>query len=229
LNAGASVEFSFEDRVIYTPLQLTCQKSANMRMVRLLLSFGCNPNHLALWAEDQQQLEGFETSWCRRYTAAPPQTVVQLNDLELARLLLEHGAQPDILSANIKQTALQVAVQNRNTDIMNLLMEYGADVNFAATGNGGVTALQLAAETGHLGMAILLVEKWADVNAARSGISSCTALEAAAANGKIDMVRFLKNVGVDLSETAGQYKRALILAFDHGFLGLRRELSSWLN
>jgi hypothetical protein len=66
-----------------------------------------------------------------------------------------------------------------------------------------------------------------DVNAPGAGIDGCTVLEAAAANGKLDFVQFLKNVGVDISETAGQYERALSLAYDHGYWALRRELLTW--
>ncbi|KAI9683458.1 MAG: hypothetical protein M1822_005998 [Bathelium mastoideum] len=230
LNAGASVEFYSEACVRHTPLQLTCALSADMQMIRLLLRFGCSPNHIALWAEGQQRSQRGE-SWLsqRRYKAAPLQAAAAKDNLEVVRLLPEHGAQPDITSEHTKQIALQLAVQNGNMDMMNLLLEYGADVNATATGDGGTIALQLAAERGYLGIAKLLVEKGADVNASGAGIRGYTALEAAAANGRLDFVQFLKNAGVDISRTAGQYERALSLAYDHGYWALRRELLTWLS
>ncbi|GKZ69169.1 hypothetical protein AnigIFM50267_004356 [Aspergillus niger] len=56
-----------------------------------------------------------------------------------------------------RRTALQHAVNNGNMDLINLLLDHGADVNSAPSEDGGATALQIAAIQGYLGIACKLL------------------------------------------------------------------------
>lgn len=60
------------------------------------------------------------------YTGLTPlMKTVFYNNIEMAKLLLEHGANPNIKD-KYGNTALKYAKEKDNTDIINLLLEYGA-------------------------------------------------------------------------------------------------------
>ncbi|RDH39067.1 hypothetical protein BDQ94DRAFT_164852 [Aspergillus welwitschiae] len=56
-----------------------------------------------------------------------------------------------------RRTALQHAVNNGNMDLINFLLDHGADVNSAPSEDGGATALRIAAIQGYLGIACKLL------------------------------------------------------------------------
>ena len=66
--------------------------------------------------------------------------------LEVARLLLESGADKD-LASNDGATALIMACYNGHLEVVRLLLESGTRKDLAT--NDGVTALFLASQNGH--------------------------------------------------------------------------------
>ncbi|CAK39685.1 ankyrin [Aspergillus niger ATCC 13496] len=98
-----------------------------------------------------------------------------------------------------RRTALQHAVNNGNMDLINFLLDHGADVNSASSEDGGATALQIAAIQGYLGIARKLLDLDADVNAAPARRNGRTALEGAAEHGRIDMLRLFFDEGASLT------------------------------
>ncbi|KAK1144989.1 hypothetical protein N8T08_004704 [Aspergillus melleus] len=128
-----------------------------------------------------------------------------------------------------RRTALQHAVNNGNMELIDLLLDHGADVNSAASEDGGATALQIAAIQGFLGIARKLIDLDADVNAAPAILNGRTALEGAAEHGRIDMLGLLLNEGALLVGDYGerQYRRAVELAEKNGQHAAARLVQSW--
>jgi len=149
---------------------------------------------------------------------------------EVLKVLLQHGANPNLTTRHCRHTALQTACRDGSLELCELLLEYGADVNSPPAKEFGATALQFAAIGGYVGIAHLLLDKGADVNAAPAECEGRTALEGAAEHGRIDMVQLLKNAGADISEAGqGQYERALQRASRNGHSALKALLRSYLS
>lgn len=117
---------------------------------------------------------------------------------QVANLLLEHGADPNIHSLNAMRVApLHSAVAGRHYDIASLLIAHGADVN--AIQADGFTPLMGAAQNGDLAMVQLLLDHGADVNArvdARAQqFANMTALDLAESARAYPVVERLKTHG----------------------------------
>jgi len=96
-------------------------------------------------------------------------------DVELAKLLMSHGADPNILSKD-RETTLMAASGTgfingyhrqrtpvERLELVKLLVEKGQDVN--AADNYGITPLMVAANLGNLEIVKYLVSKGADLSA----------------------------------------------------------------
>ena len=92
-------------------------------------------------------------------------------DFEMAVLLLDHDA---LVNAPTPEgaTALMMAVEAEDTNIVNLLLQRGAKVNAKIPGSL-ITALHLAARRGDLETVQQLCRKGADFNARTSSTSNC--------------------------------------------------------
>jgi len=87
--------------------------------------------------------------------------------------------------------ALHFAIDNKaeNLDVVNLLLEYGADINKETTSDG-LTPLIFAANRGHVNITKLLIDYGAKVDAAEYNNSN-TALHIACLNGESRIVEML--------------------------------------
>lgn len=121
-----------------------------------------------------------------------------------------------IYSEGSLRNPLQRAIEKSGEhaeEIVDILLDAGADANCPAHRWTSATALQIACITGKLGLARRLIRLGADGNAPRALVNGRTCLEGAAEHGRLDMVQFLLNVGV---KTTGayrvQYVRAILFA-----------------
>jgi ankyrin repeat protein len=148
---------------------------------------------------------------------------------DILEMLLRRRANPNATTMHCRHTALQIACRDGSLELVELLLEYGADVNAPPAERHGATALQFAAIGGYLGIAHLLLEMGADVNAVPALFEGRTAFEGAAEHGRVDMVQLLRNAGADITEAGGQFERALERATKNGHLAVRSLLRSYLS
>ena len=132
---------------------------------------------------------------CRRAAAweAQPDVVAGVDNALVVEFLQDNGAGRGLENlANM--SALLVAAREGRTDLLNVFLLYGADIN--SRDWAGRTPLMLAAQYGQIHAAKLLLERGADINAAdpygRSAVSC-------AAKGKHrEVVELLTSHGADM-------------------------------
>ncbi len=127
----------------------------------------------------------------------------QVSIAESMELFLLKGCNPnsivsEIWSPPIRLTALLVAVGTRDALKVELLLRYGADINFPTSGPIKRTPLQKAAEIGSIDIVELLIRNGAEVNAPAARRSGATALQLAAIGGYIPIACELLNLKADV-------------------------------
>jgi ankyrin repeat protein len=90
----------------------------------------------------------------------PLSSAASLNRVEIVKLLLNHGANPNIADSE-NDTPLMAACHHGNIEIVSMLLAAGADVNAAET-RYGYTPLASAVQKGHIGIVRILLDKGAD-------------------------------------------------------------------
>ena len=142
------------------------------------------------------------------------QLVLAANEGKLAKAqsLLSQGADVNMESPLLKTTALMSAVIMNHPDIVQVLLEHGADAN-TKTSNG-LTALTMAA-LGHTEIVKLLLSHGADMNA-KDAMMGDTALIAAAQSGHLDSVQILFEHGADVNARDNAGMTALTIATMRG-------------
>ncbi|KAI1390052.1 uncharacterized protein F4822DRAFT_222470 [Hypoxylon trugodes] len=95
-------------------------------------------------------------------------------------------------------TAFSYAINTKNPEIVQLFIDYGADINKPASFDIRRTPLQKAAEVNNLDIVRLLLDKGADVNAPPARFNGATALQFAAINGNLEMATLLLEQGAQL-------------------------------
>ena len=138
----------------------------------------------------------------------------QRGDIAVAKMLLARGADMVEKGKDKKgrmhgRTALMHAAWHGRGDMVNFLIENGADVNAAGV-LSGETALINAARRGHTDIVRLLIIKGADIDKADD--SGVTPLMEAALRGHASMVRLLLQDGADIHLANKKGETALQLA-----------------
>jgi len=140
-------------------------------LIKKLLDAGADPNALINSTPRARMREGSP----RLVYATTLMRAALAGDVELAKLLMSHGADPNILSKD-RETTLMAACGTgfingyhrqrtpvERLELVKLLVEKGQDVN--AADNYGITPLMVAANLGDLEVVKYLVSKGADLSA----------------------------------------------------------------
>ncbi len=129
---------------------------------------------------------------------------VKKSNLAAVEAALKAGANINYAD-ELDWTALTYAAR-RDTDIVRILIDAGADVNCADV--HGNSALMWATNAGHIDIVRLLLEQGADVNHADN--NGNTALIWAARHGHEDIARMLIGHGADINHTDNNGDTALM-------------------
>ncbi len=136
---------------------------------------------------------------------------VSTNNVEIVRLLLSAGANPNITDEE-KQTPLMMLYSDANMEIFNLLLHSGAKVN--SKDSEGQTVLMNVAENGNVEMLKSLLRAGAKIN--RSDNEGKTALIYAVQSGDIEKVKVLLSSGAEIGLKDKEGKTALNYAVENG-------------
>jgi len=168
-----------------TPHGLTALQAAviseNLELVQLLIDRGANPNSPGAQFNGLTALEA----------------AVDIQNTRLVQTLLAAGAEANRASSGF--TSLQRAARNGDNDLICLLLDHGADINWPAANACGLTALQAATKFGHYSTVQLLLANGADANAPACYIGGSTALQAAARGGYLHIAEVLLKNGASVN------------------------------
>ncbi|MGL5955869.1 MAG: ankyrin repeat domain-containing protein [Brevinema sp.] len=142
----------------------------------------------------------------------------------IVQLLLDRGANPN-LSAQSKGisniTPLMIAAQQGPLEIVQEIINYGADINAVTT--SGVTALMSAIKNQRGDIVQCLLSQNADINLAttQGEITNITALMIATQTGNIEITKQLLNSPkINIQRTDSTGKNALIYAYISGNISM---------
>ncbi|PMD32646.1 ankyrin, partial [Hyaloscypha variabilis F] len=157
------------------------------------------------------------------------QFAVQHGSLELVKMLLQRGANPNATPVEGKRLAsadaLALAIERGDVQLVAILISAGANINQPPSQNQGIAALQAAAIFGQIEILRSLLSNRAEINARRAYFDGRTALEGAAENGRLDTVQLLLDYGVDTDQKGRvQYIRATVFAHRMGYAAVERVL-----
>jgi ankyrin repeat protein len=140
----------------------------------------------------------------------PLLTAADRGDIEIATLLIAHGAQTDFANDADVDTAVHQAARGGHIDVLKLLLAKGAKVD--AKGVNQSTPLLLAAADDHNDCVEFLLSKGADPNT--GDIEGCTPLHYAANVGYTAPIETLLAHGADINRKnkAGQTPLQFIIA-----------------
>jgi ankyrin repeat protein len=188
-------------------------------------------------------LHDFITSrggWERRTPLGSAIMKDQGKHLEMVQMFLEAGSDIDItdhvrailpssdLFITISETALLVAVETGNLQMVHLLVNYGAMVNRPATMGVKRTPLQKAVEIGSFDIAQYLLSHGAEINALPARSGGATALQLAAIGGYIGIAELLLNSGANPNAAAAKVngRTAIEGAAEYGRIDMLRLLTN---
>jgi ankyrin repeat protein len=127
----------------------------------------------------------------------PLHIAICVGDLDIFRLLLSRGADPNFTSGD-SETALAAAARHQQATMLKELLDHGADPNLQEA-----TAVVSAAQCGYIEGMVMLMNHGADIHA-QEGIPG-KALHGAAHSAQINMVKLLLDKGVDVNSFGGEY------------------------
>ena len=182
----------------------------HLDFISLLLENGANPNLRMASSTETRTI--FTHQWLREEGATPFLRAAQSSDLELMKLLLQYGADPNI-NTSVGVTPLMVAAgiawvegvtfewsEQANRETIQMLIEIGNDVN-AQDREDGRTALMGAAHKGRNYAVQMLVDAGADLSLRDIGSRDSVYQLAGTTWQAIDYAEGLVRVGVQSTES----------------------------
>jgi ankyrin repeat protein len=146
------------------------------------------------------------------------------NNLLDVKVAIDRGADINKIMDECERTALMIASQDKQLEMVKLLVENGANINIENEYN--YSALMYAIYSGKLKIVKYLVEHGADINI--KGIDNYKPLSLASHYGNLDIVKYLIEVNKD-NYTNIDYKEALGEAQGYEGEKIREILKSMMN
>ena len=150
------------------------------------------------------------------YETTPLMKFAMRGNAAAARLLLEQGVDPNATDHS-NYTALMFAVERKQIETVEVLLEYDADVAIASSKVGN-TALMFAAVGGDLAIVEMLLTRGAEVNVTNN--YKRTALLYATERGHTDIVRALLKRKADVNIVGATGNCPLLHAARRGYLDI---------
>ena len=144
-------------------------------------------------AEDRSYDSGINDK--DKFGCTPLYTSVLNGNIEMVKLLLQHGARVDDAVGSSGETALGVATRNNSVRIVNMLLQEGADVN-RQIGDSGDTVLHRAIYKNYPNLLQCFLEHGGNVDVKNK--RGYTPLHIAARNDFEHIVRFLLENGAHI-------------------------------
>ena len=202
LHAGANPKA--QDRYGFTPLYFACS-NGSATMIRKLLEAGADPN-----AADAQK----ETALM---------TVARAGSIDGLKALLQNGAAVNAKDAVTQQTALMWAVRSNHPAEVQLLVEYGAEVN-ARTRTGKAPAPRPPGAGGGSHGVGIVRSGWPDRGFQDATPGGMTALLYAARDGRLDSARMLVAAKADVNQADANGITPLLMAITNNHLDVAKFL-----
>jgi len=138
----------------------------------------------------------------------------EAGNVDAVRRRLAWGVNPNSRTLWYRVAPLHKAAAHGRVEIVDLLLEKGAEVNIR--NEGGETPLHYAARHGHVGVMKLLLDY--DADPAQKGTGCGTPMQWAAANGQIQAIKTLLDHGVSIDQPGSGGGTALMEAVSHSQL-----------
>jgi ankyrin repeat protein len=203
LNAGADP--SLDSSIAYAA------KASDVGLVSALLQKGADIDHVS--DLDDEYAIG-------RNINALHHAVLESN-LEMIRFLINQGADPNVNMGDAR-SILQLATDLGDMQMIQVLIEAGADCNKASSSKHPLNPLQTAVDMGNFELAKYFMSVGADINWPPYEIKGATALQMAVQKQNVDMVDFLLDRGAHVNAPAAEIRgvTALQAAVSQGRLDL---------
>ncbi len=182
-NIRSVSDLSSEDSDGWSPLMRAVYLKRKQMIVDLL-GWGCNPYH-------QSSVDGWNSIMC----VVDVQGDAIIDDAIMGELL-NHDGDLDLKTKKTRSTALSLAANRRNFNIVAALLRAGASVDEESGTDYTKTAIIVASNKGRLGNVIEILKYKPDLNF-RMGGSGTTPLMAAVIGGNFEIVKLLLQQGQD--------------------------------
>jgi ankyrin repeat protein len=204
LNAGADP--SLDSSITYAA------KASDVGLVSTLLQKGADIDHVS--GPDDEYASDCNTN-------ALHHAVLESN-LEMIRFLINQGADPNVNIVGGARSILQLATDLGDMEVIQVLIEAGADCNKASSFKHPLNPLQTAVDMGNFELAKYFMSVGADINWPPYKIKGATALQMAVQKQNVDMVDFLLDRGAHVNAPAAESRgvTALQAAVSQGRLDL---------
>ena len=221
LDRGSDMNFRNKSGLI--PLH-SASRYGHLDVVQLLLDRGCDVNVRTTRDASHHGPVGDRGADPEAYGQTPMHLAAASGHLDIAKLLVERGANIELQNDN-QETPLDHAAENGFLDITRFLIERGATV--FTRNNQGWTPFHKASYCGHLHIVKFLLEslEYGDDVDIRRGNEE-TPLYLAFSNGKLDVARFLIEHGADIHAKDDKGSNPLHIASQNGRLDAVRMLTN---